>query len=183
MDFTGLDSWRRSITLRFADTEASRKSWRLRTLCRTPACGSLPFFNCKWQFFVVSMPTSGGIEILHLCMQLRSVVSVTRTTSDPAAIDAHRMLLETCSAPSTPTTPSVPAWKEEGERKQGIGFVYCIENRRYWYRKCAQCFAMHFPINCICTVSLARAAGILICHSGHAWRESWSRQRFHMRLS
>nr|CAG4641506.1 EOG090X027A [Eurycercus lamellatus] len=39
---------------------------------------------------------------------LRSVVSVTRSTSDPTSIDAHRMLLE-CSTPTTPTAPSIPS--------------------------------------------------------------------------
>nr|CAG4647713.1 EOG090X027A [Moina brachiata]SVE92880.1 EOG090X027A [Moina brachiata] len=38
---------------------------------------------------------------------LRSVVSVTRSATDPAAIDVHRFLLES-NQPPTPTTPSIP---------------------------------------------------------------------------
>lgn len=38
---------------------------------------------------------------------LRSVVSVTRTTTDPSTIDAHRLLLE-CNPPLTPTATSIP---------------------------------------------------------------------------
>ena len=54
-------------------------------------------------------------NLLFLC-QLRSVVSVTRTTTDPSTIDAHRLLLE-CNPPLTPTATSIPwfpsAWGKE----------------------------------------------------------------------